>query len=147
MGHHHSVARPGYHDGFEVIARYGNRWPGYPPISHTFAQLKIGRSVIVCRDGFTFSVIAGYGAHCSPRRDDETSPCGHLAATPYNALEFGYPSARPEPWEDWRHYAVFPEWDFIYAHVPVSMIRELMQSHGGFRRMGRTGIDYALELP
>lgn len=126
------------------IIRKGNR--KRPPLDNS----------IRCRDGFTFSVIAGYGTYCRPRpafcMNDEIGimqryekGCGkcqpdgyfddaHCAYRgPYTHLEVGFPSLTPEPWEDWEPY-----WDggdhptgSVYGYVPVELIRRLIIKHGG----------------
>lgn len=75
---------------------------------------------ITCVDGFKLSVIAGGGAYCTPRN-----------STPYAAVEVGYPSERPEPWEEWSKYSEAEDGSSVYGYVPVAMVRTLIASHGG----------------
>lgn len=78
---------------------------------------------IRCADGFTLSVIAGGGAYCTPRQDDG----------PFVAVEVGYPSEQPQPWERWVEYAESPvdPTESIYGWVPVELVRDLVDAHGG----------------
>src|SRR5690606_2814 len=95
-----------------------------------------GDNQIVCRDGFTMSVIAGAGTYCTPR-PDWAAAAGEVPADypgPYTHVEVGYPSARPEPWDKWEQYAEDPEkppTGNVYAYVPVEMVRALVAAHGG----------------
>lgn len=91
---------------------------------------KVSDSAIVCRDGFTLSVVTGALVYCTPRID----------TGPYTHVEVGFPSVRPEPWEDtdgpdgWRRYAEDPgdfPTDTVYGYVPVEMVRALLRLHGG----------------
>jgi hypothetical protein len=91
---------------------------------------------IKCADGFSLSVIAHYGAYCSPRSawDHRGKPCG-----PFTEVEVGFPSERPEPWEPvdgdlhWSRFAEEPDNPIgtVYGWVPVSMVRALVRAHGG----------------
>jgi hypothetical protein len=85
-------------------------------------------SVIVCKDGFRLSVIAGEAVYSSPRVEFGESYRG-----PYKAVEVGFPSARPEPWERWETYAEEPSrpTETVYSYVPVEEVAELIASHGG----------------
>ena len=91
---------------------------------------------IVCADGFALSVVAGYGAYCSPR----PSAFSNLADVPptyggpYHEVEVGFPSQRPEPWRGvWETFAETPEHPTgtVYGYVPVGLVRSLIESHGG----------------
>lgn len=109
----------------------------------------IDNSKIVCEDGFSVSVIAGGGTYCSPRvsfcacahlPDDDwddrirlRNEQSHLYPGPYSAVEVGFPSERPEPWEDWQPYCDEPDrpTETIYSYVPVQLVRALIATHGG----------------
>lgn len=82
-------------------------------------------SEVACVDGFTVSVIAGPGAYSTPR----------AAQGPYEALEVGYPSERPEPWDKWSKYAeqANAPTETVYGWVPVALVRDLIAAHGGER--------------
>ncbi len=77
---------------------------------------------ITCRDGFSLSVQVHAGAYCSPR--DGFGPDWHEA-------EIGFPSDRPT--EAVMAYAETPEEpsDTVYGYVPMNLIEELVQLHGG----------------
>lgn len=75
---------------------------------------------LTCADGFTLSVIAGGGAYSTPRN-----------GMSYLAVEVGYPSQRPEPWDEWRDYSENEDGTSVYGYVPVEMVRKLIASHGG----------------
>lgn len=105
----------------ESIIRAGNRERRRPQ----------GANVIRCQDGFEISVIAGYGTYCSPRLAiDDAPPWG-----PFKEVECGYPSERPEPWDQWSWYAEVSNdpTGTVYRYVPVSLVRLLVEIHGGER--------------
>lgn len=92
-------------------------------------------SEIGCADGFGLSVIAGEGTYCSPR-PDRYGVLGHVPGDypgPYSAVEVGFPTARPEPWDRWQEFCEEPECptDTVYGYVPVALVRELVAAHGG----------------
>jgi hypothetical protein len=108
---------------------------------------------IRCRDGFQMSVIARWGTYCRPKiafcmdplswkrgpcgkcREDGYSevPCDYRG--PFTHVEVGFPSLRPEPWEDWAPYT--DEDEEIFAYVPVELVRRLIIKHRGERRNQR----------
>ena len=82
-----------------------------------------------CADGFKMSVIAGFGAYSTPRPLEDYPG-------PYSAVEVGFPSMRPEPWDQWSAYQ--DPWmgagdptETCYGQVPVEMVRALADLHGG----------------
>ena len=89
------------------------------------------RPAITCADGFTVSVQASWAhyAHDSNGR----RPFAHEdTVLPWTLVEVGYPSARPEPWDQWALLADDPSnFECIYGYVPVDMVRRLIQFHGG----------------
>lgn len=124
----------------ERIIATGNRGHGHPN----------GVNHIRCVDGFTVSVIAGGGTYCTPRPalcihgvvpDADPAPVvdsilGDASCDfpgPYTAVEVGYPSELPEPWEEWSSYAEAPDaaTSTVYAWVPVDLVRALLAAHGG----------------
>ena len=98
---------------------------------------------ITCADGFSLSVIAGPGAYCTPRPkmvphlpampyDDEIDDA--YFSGPYTHVEVGFPSAKPKPWKkSWRQYSESPgsPTATVYSWVPVELVRDLVQRHGG----------------
>lgn len=123
-----------------MIAARGNRCLSFEP--EAYPRNRIGKSVIVCRDGYRLSVIAGPGTRCQPRpalvdrpegfndRDFEVSP---LYNGPYHAVEVRLYGA-PPTW--WPLLFLFGGGDGgDPAEVPVPLVRHLINEHGGFARM------------
>lgn len=79
---------------------------------------------ITCKDGFKMSVIAGGGTYSSPR---------YAEHGPFEAVEVGFPSLRPEPWDTWAEYAENEDepTQTVYGWVPVQLVRDLIEAHGG----------------
>ena len=104
----------------EEVITAGNRY-WRPPVRPD--------STIRCADGFTCSVIAGQGAYCAPYVQLDTD----LYRGPYDEVEVGFPTARPEPWDRWAEWAEDPDdpTGTVYAFVPVDMVRDLIAAHGG----------------
>ena len=78
---------------------------------------------IECANGFSLSVQAGEFLYSDPRED----------AGPWRAVEVGFPSGTPEPWDEWQAYAE-NEADptgTVYGYVPVVMVEALIALHGG----------------
>jgi hypothetical protein len=111
-------------------------------------------NIIICNDGFKMSVIAHWGAYCSPRpsycrnnnygRDEPCGECndgGMMGEAncdytgPFYSLEMGFPTQRPEPWNLWQEFVDDPDQptNTVYPQVPVTMLRELIALHGGER--------------
>ena len=92
-----------------------------------------GKLRVRCQDGFTMSVIAHAGAYCTPRPDWDSTPPGFDG--PFTQLEVGFPSQRPEPWDQWAAHADDGDredpTDTVYGYVPVQMVRDLIEMHGG----------------
>lgn len=103
---------------------------------------------IECADGFSLSVISGGGTYSTPRPAlCSTRVPGHCPGVrmpmlnqvectytgPFTALEVGFPSERPEPWNAWSEYVEDPDQptETVYGYVPVEIIRALIDSHGG----------------
>ena len=94
-----------------------------------------GANKIRCADGFEMSVIAGEGTYCSPR-PDRYGLIGDVPgdyAGPYSAVEVGFPSQRPEPWDEWQEYGEKDDdpTATVYGYVPVQLVRALVAAHGG----------------
>lgn len=78
---------------------------------------------IECKDGTTLSVQASHTHYCTPRTD----------TGPYSAVEVGYPTADPP--DSWLPYADGDEIPSdVYGYVPVEMVREFIEMHGGESR-------------
>ena len=126
----------------EAIVSFGNR-------GHNWRD----NGKVTCADGFTLSVIAGGGTYCFPRPalcfhtgDFESvhEPDGrfdhvvHDYPGPFEEVEVGFPSIRPEPWSEWHIYAddEGDPTEIVYGRVPVSLVRALVELHGGERLNG-----------
>ena len=104
----------------DSIAKYGNRGPG-----------KWGMdSTITCADGTQLSVIAGYGAYCSPRPGWERESGGLVADDypgPYVSVEvMPLNVPMPDGWGDGI--------DSVAGWIPVDDVRAFIELHGGERR-------------
>ena len=76
---------------------------------------------VVCADGFSISIQAGYGSYCLPRLD---------GARKYSKLELGCPN-RPCPFiykfaETSGDYT-----ESIYPYVPAKVVDAMIRGHGG----------------
>ena len=79
------------------------------------------RPRVQCADGYSVSVQVGTFLYCRPRVD---------GAEHYEAVELGYPSAEDPLINE---YAENP-WNYtdtVYGYVPVEIVDELLQKHGG----------------
>jgi len=80
---------------------------------------------VVCKDGVHLSVQAGKSHYCSPRSD----------TGPYHAVEVGFIQDKQDqpftPPETWREYGDggFPS--DVYGYIPVQLVREFIDAHGG----------------
>lgn len=95
---------------------------------------------ITCKDGFRMSVIASWACYCSPRPDWPVDWGGAGEGVdytgPFTHVEVGLPSEQPEPWDQWSGYWEHSEHELdptsgVYAYVPVQMVRDLVELHGG----------------
>lgn len=87
----------------------------------------------VCADGFSISVQCCRGNYCSPRED---------FADQYESMELGYPSGLDEVTD-----SIIGEWaetpgtsDTVFGYVPVEVIDQLMEAHGGIKWVERNGV-------
>lgn len=75
---------------------------------------------IICKDEFSLSVQANWGAYCAPRDN----------FGPWTEVEIGFPSAVPELItgyvDDSEDYT-----GTIYAYVPIGLVEQLIALHGG----------------
>lgn len=95
---------------------------------------RVADTHIVCKDGFTASIIAGWGVYCSPRPGGlYSNDVSEEYAGPYTHVEVGYPSERPEPWDVWEEFCESPErpTETVYGYVPVDVVQDLITLHGG----------------
>lgn len=76
---------------------------------------------VVCADGFSMSVQASDSAYCEPRMSGAAS---------YSEVEVGYPSAKEPDLMRWVESPNRPT-DTVYAYVPSSVVRAVIEKHGG----------------
>ena len=88
-------------------------------MTHSLATFPIYDTVI-CDDGARLSVQANRTFWCVPRND----------VGPYSAVEALVPSTSPEPPESWAPYRE-PGIDGIYAKLPVALVWDYIDAHGG----------------
>ena len=81
------------------------------------------RPRIFCEDGFEMSVQAGSGLYSAPR--------GNLESGEYTACDVGFPNRKEELL---MPYAEDPEppTESVYAYVPVEVIEQIIEKHGGW---------------
>jgi len=84
---------------------------------------------IRCADGTTISVQGSSMHYCTPRRDHG----------PYTHVEIGYPDVDPPP--AWAAYADGEYPSDVYGYVPVELVREYIEAHGGEAPPADTGED------
>jgi len=78
-----------------------------------------------CNDGFSMSVQAHDGAYCDPR-------VGPSETDHYYEVEIGFPSEK----EDLiMYYAedIDNPTDTVYGYVPVEVVAEVIEKHGGIK--------------
>lgn len=78
----------------------------------------------LCADGFEISIQASEHHYCTPRETGKF---------PYKSVELGYPSERDDTIMDYAEYPSSPQ-DTIYPYVPVDLVDEMLESHGGILR-------------
>lgn len=76
---------------------------------------------IECKDGFKISVQASKNHYCQPR---ETLRTG------YDLVECGFPNATPEFILEYAEDIDNPT-DTVYGYVPVELVNNLINYHGG----------------
>lgn len=79
---------------------------------------------ILCVDGASLSVQGSAFHYCTPRTNHG----------PYTHVEIGYPSESPvRSWARFYDGAWTPEnaCDSVYGYVPVELVREFVEAHGG----------------
>ena len=84
--------------------------------------VRMPASPIECADGFSMSVQAGSMLYCSPRNNDG----------PYTHFEVGFPSEREELLMPYVEDEFRPT-DTVYAQVPIEVIVEVINKHGGVK--------------
>ena len=97
-----------------------------------FEEYKTQNKPVECRDGFRMSVQASRSHYCEPQDD----------AGPYTAVEVGFPSEYEPLLRDYvdgspSYIEEIPldetgSWtDNVYSWVPVSVVLEVIEKHGG----------------
>ena len=76
---------------------------------------------IRCADGFTVSLQASTYHYCSPRETD---------CNGYYEIEIGFPSEKEELWMEYAENKDEPT-GTVYAYVPVELVLEVLNKHGG----------------
>lgn len=84
---------------------------------------EITRPHVICQDGFTMSVQASRSHYCIPR---ENLPDGN-----YKTCEVGFPSEEEELLMPYAETPRKPK-KSVYGQVPVEIIDQVIQKHGGF---------------
>ena len=92
-----------------------------------------GVPAITCKDGYRISVQASTHHYCLDANGQRGIFNDDKVALPFQSVECGFPSERPEPWAEWEQYAESPErpTDTVYGFVPVSLVADLIERHGG----------------
>jgi len=81
---------------------------------------------IICVDGTEISVQANKIAYCYPQSDEG----------PYTHVEVGFLQSShtvkdlPPEWTDYEYDR------FIYGHVPIQLVMDFINAHGGIRTFG-----------
>ena len=78
---------------------------------------------VVCADGFSMSVQVSDSHYCTPRINDASS---------YYDVEIGFPSEAEPLIMEFAEQADSPT-DTVYGYVPVSIVDEVIEKHGGFK--------------
>lgn len=92
--------------------------------------MNVTRPRVLCADGFTVSIQAGYGLYSVPSFDVDN----------YITVEVGYPSHEEKAL---LVYAENPDWptDTVYGNVPVKLMDKILDAHGGI-----TGVDFSNDI-
>lgn len=75
------------------------------------------RPRVKCADGYTVSIQASIGHYCAPRTNKTND---------YTTVELGFPNK-----EDDLIYKFREGSDSVYGYVPIRIVNELLQKHGG----------------
>lgn len=81
------------------------------------------RPGLTCNDGFEVSVQASMYHYCSPRVN---------GAAVYDEVELGFPNMEDSLIMDYAEEPDRPT-DTVYGYVPVSIVNELIEKHGGIK--------------
>jgi len=75
---------------------------------------------ITCVDGFNISIQASESAYCEPRMNNG----------PWYMVELGYPSAPDDLIQSYAEDPARPT-DTVYGWVPIFIVTEMIDAHGG----------------
>lgn len=89
--------------------------------------MNVTRPRVLCADGFTVSVQAGYGIHSIPGCDADS----------YIDVELGFPAEKEDDWIIYAKNRSMPT-DTVYSFVPVELVDKVLDTHGGI-----TGADFS----
>lgn len=92
--------------------------------------MNVTRPRVLCADGFTVSVQAGYGLYSTPNCD----------ADAYTHVELGYPSRKEEALMEYAANRKQPT-ETIYGSVPAELVDKTLEAHGDI-----TGADFSNDL-
>jgi hypothetical protein len=82
------------------------------------------RPRIVCKDGFEFSVQAGYSLYSAPRENLESGD--------YTACEVGFPNRKDDLLMEYIESTREKPTKSVYPYVPVEVIDQIISNHGGY---------------
>lgn len=77
-----------------------------------------------CVDGFSVSVQGGKGNYCEPRED---------FAEEYISVELGFPSEHEPLLDEYQEGERTDPTDTVYGWVPVELVEEIIEKHGGLK--------------
>lgn len=104
---------------FDTIAEFLEKTYRVNPAT----KMQETRPHIFCKDGFEFSVQAGDGLYCRPRRNGKT----------FEAAEIGFPSKREELLDPYAEEIRKPT-KSIYPFVPLKVAEEVLKKHNQTQR-------------
>lgn len=90
-------------------------------------EFKHNAPKVECADGFTMSVQASEAHYCYPRTN----------RGPYFLVEIGFPSQLESLIMDYAEDSSDPT-GTVYGYVPVSIVDEVIEKHGGFKELQQT---------
>ena len=104
----------------DIINEYLNRTRKVETM-YDGAMYECIRPYILCKDGFTISVQASEYHYCTPRIN---------GAVKYETVELGFPNIEDSLIIDYAEEREKPT-DTVYGYVPVRIVNELVEKHGG----------------
>ena len=82
------------------------------------------REFVECSDGFSISIQASEIHYCSPR--------ANLTNGEYNTVELGFPNQEDELIYEYAQSDNYT--GTIYSYVPIEIVEELINKHGGIKQ-------------